>query len=385
MLLVTKTMEVGGIERTVVALARELEARGHQVWVISGGGYLTQELQAQGTPHHQAPLWLASPADILRSALLIRRTVARCGIELIHSFSATSSVAIYLGLSALGRDGQSPRRVAVVSSPMGLQNDAEEPGYITDWRNRLLLLGADRVLVISPEIRRQLQRLGAPERKLLDFNFVGFDSRRLRTDEAEVQALRNELGLAPGQRVVATIGALHPRKSHELFLEAARFVREVLPDVRFLVVGEGELRMALVRRAQRLELSDRVLFTGRRDDIARILAATDVYVKPGVVEGFIGITVLEAMALGRPVVAFETEDVKLAIEHGRTGLIVKRGDPKALAAGIVAVLTDADLARRLGEAGRALVRERFDFARLAERLERFYADLLGSALPSARV
>jgi glycosyltransferase involved in cell wall biosynthesis len=160
-----------------------------------------------------------------------------------------------------------------------------------------------------------------------------------------------------------------------LFLEAARQVADAVPRARFLVVGEGSQRGELTRAAERLGLDGKLVLTGRRDDIGRILAATDVYVKPGVVEGFIGITVLEAMALARPVVAFDTEDVKLALEHERTGLIAERGNPAALADAIVRLLRNPERARALALAGQALVRQRFDFRELVLRLERFYEGL----------
>lgn len=107
------------------------------------------------------------------------------------------------------------------------------------------------------------------------------------------------------------------------------------------------------------------------------MAATDVYVKPGVVEGFIGVTVLEALALARPVVAFETEDVKEAIQHGATGLLVPRGDAAALAQAIVRLLKDPGRARQLGEEGQKLVRAKFDFRKLVGRLEEIYLQVLG--------
>jgi len=117
--------------------------------------------------------------------------------------------------------------------------------------------------------------------------------------------------------------------------------------------------------------------------VARLLSATDVYVKPGVLEGFIGITVLEALSLAKPVVAFDTEDVKLALTHGETGLIVPNGDVPALADRIVYLLQNPDLGAKLGQAGQRLVRERFDFGTLARRLESFYNEILDKPLAFA--
>src|SRR5205823_1896547 len=185
-----------------------------------------------------------------------------------------------------------------------------------------------------------------------------------------------EFGFPPDALLVSTIGALHPRKSHELFIEAAAVVYAAEQHARFLVIGEGELAVELRTLAESKGLQGRLVFTGVRDDIARLVSATDVYVKPGVVEGFIGITVLEALALGKPVVAFETEDVKLALNDGETGVVVANGDVSQLADRIVYLLHNPEVGNRLGLAGQQLVLERFDFGVLARRLEEFYQNVL---------
>ncbi len=195
--------------------------------------------------------------------------------------------------------------------------------------------------------------------------------------EADDRAsVRREFGFPPEALVVSTIGALHPRKSHDLFVEAAVRVSAAEPLARFLVIGGGELHSELELLSRARGLDGRLVFTGVRDDIARLLAATDVYVKPGVWEGFIGITVLDALGLGRPVVAFDTEDVKLALSDGETGLIVPNGDVGGLAERVVYLLRHPDVGKRLGEAGQRLVLERFDFGVLAHRLEEFYQGVL---------
>src|SRR5262249_52216598 len=119
-LLAAKTMGVGGLERIVVALARELRARQHEVWVVSSGGNLVKDLRRFGVTHVQVPLDITSPVGVAQSARHIRRLLVDQHIDLVHSFSATASVAINLALRVRGNDKDG--RVRVVSSPMGLQN-----------------------------------------------------------------------------------------------------------------------------------------------------------------------------------------------------------------------------------------------------------------------
>jgi glycosyltransferase involved in cell wall biosynthesis len=380
-LLAAKTMGVGGLERIVVALARELQSRGHAVWVVSSGGNLVAELQRVGTTHVTAPLDITSPIGVAQSVRQIRRLIVEHRIDLVHSFSATASLAINLALRVRAANGLND--VRLVSSPMGLQNSPRELQVTTWLRNWFLALGAEQILVISPEIRRHLKGVGARDQVLVDFNFVGLDMEAFKPAEPtelspdHPAAVRREFGFSPDALVVSTIGALHPRKSHELFIEAAATISAAEPRARFLVIGEGELLAELQGFARRAKgLAGRLVFTGVRDDIPRLLSATDVYVKPGVVEGFVGITVLEALALGKPVVAFETEDVKLALTDGETGLIVPNGDVASLAEQILYMLRNPSVGSRLGQAGQQLVLERFDFGVLAGRLEEFYQRVL---------
>jgi glycosyltransferase involved in cell wall biosynthesis len=370
-LLAAKTMGVGGLERIVVALARELKRRGHEVWVVSSGGELVAALGRAGATHVVAPLEITSPFGLKSSAQTIRRLIQDERIDLVHSFSATASLALNLALRV--SDG----RVRLVSSPMGLQNSARELPVTTWLRNWFLTLGAEQILVISPEIRRHLKRVGAREEALVDFNFVGLDVEAFRGAPDDRVSVRQEFGFSEDAPIVSTVGALHPRKSHELFIQAAARVLDACPSTRFLIVGEGELHAELDEQVRHSGVAGKLVLTGVRDDVARILSATDVYVKPGIVEGFVGITVLEALVLGKPVVAFETEDVKLALVDGETGLIVPNGDVDRLAERIVYLLRSPEVGARLGQAGQQLVTDRFDFGVLAQRLEEFYQGVLG--------
>jgi glycosyltransferase involved in cell wall biosynthesis len=377
-LLAAKTMGVGGLERIVVALARELRGRGHDVWVVSSGGELVDDLRRTGAEHVQAPLDLTSPLAVAQSARQIRRVIVNQHIDLVHSFSASASVAINLALRVRAANGVAG--VRVVSSPMGLQNSPRELPVTTWLRNWFLALGAEQILVISPEIRRHLKRVGARDETLVDFNFVGLDIEAFQPSRGDRESVRREFGFPREALVVSTIGALHPRKSHDLFIEAARIVADTERRACFLIIGDGELRAELAQLVTERGLTGRLAFAGVREDVPRLLSATDVYVKPGVVEGFIGITVLEALSLGKPVVAFSTEDVKLALTHGETGLIAANGDVRQLAERIVYLLDNPKVGARLGQAGQQVVMERFDLGVLAGRLEEFYQRVLGQRI-----
>src|SRR5438477_913351 len=243
-LLAAKTMGVGGLERIVVGLARELKHRGHDVWVVSSGGELVDDLQRAGTTHVVIPLEITSPFGVAQAARRIRRLIVEHQIDLVHSFSATASVAINVAMR-VGANSDSLGGVRLISSPMGLQNSPRELPVTTWLRNWFLALGAEQILVISPEIRRHLRRVGATDQTMVDFNFVGLDVETFQPSPDDYASVRREFDFPPDALVISTIGALHPRKSHELFVEAAAIVSTREPRARFLVIGEGELHAEL--------------------------------------------------------------------------------------------------------------------------------------------
>lgn len=365
-LFVTNMMDVGGVETNLVGLSRALRELGHEVTVVSSGGLLVEQLTSQGTRHIQQPVNLRDLRGLLASAIALRRLIQREGTEVAHAMSAAANLALQFA----PRD----RRCVFVASPMGLQNSDREAPWVTHFRNWLLALRGDRVFVISDEIERALRRLGLKRQRLVRCAVVGVDEHSLRRNEREAAQVRAELGLRHDEKVVTTIGALHPRKSHDLFIAAAPLVtRDAAHSVRFLIVGEGPEGTHLRRTAAELGISEQVSFLGRRSDIRAILSATDVYVKPGIVEGFIGITVLEAMAVGVPVVAFDTRDVRAAITPEETGLIAPLRDVVALAACVQRILDDQALAHKLTSQARRRVEQRFSLQAVATELINAYA------------
>jgi glycosyltransferase involved in cell wall biosynthesis len=169
--------------------------------------------------------------------------------------------------------------------------------------------------------------------------------------------------LPHGAPVVANVAALAAHKGQRyLVAAAARVVRE-LPDTRFLIIGEGELREALERQIRDLGLDRHVLLTGFRTDVVGLLKSIDVFAMSSVTEG-LGSAILEAMACGRPVVATLAGGIPEAVADNVTGLLVPPQDDAAFAEAVVRLLKDGALRARFGEAGRARVLDAFSVERL---------------------
>ena len=187
-------------------------------------------------------------------------------------------------------------------------------------------------------------------------------------------AVRRELGLAPDDLVVTSLSRLRPEKNVEASLEVVRLLRPRFPRLRLVVVGEGPAEAALHRQAE--ALGDAVVLTGHRDDVMAVLDATDVLLHPSHFDAF-PTALLEAMAAAVPVVATGTGGMLEIVEDRATGVLV--GPPPAapaLAAALAPLLTDRDLRRRLGTAGRQRYEREFTAGAWAVRLRDLYAGVL---------
>jgi len=169
----------------------------------------------------------------------------------------------------------------------------------------------------------------------------------------------SDLGIDESDKVVGILAVLRPEKDHATFLRAARLVVDRVPDAKFLVVGDGPMRPEIERLIRELGLDDHVVLTGSRSDVPDLLRAMDVFVlSSSTVECFPN-ALLEAMAAGRPAVCTAVGGVPEMIEDTVTGYLVPVHDPGALADRLVHILSDSELAHRMGEAARARVEALF--------------------------
>jgi glycosyltransferase involved in cell wall biosynthesis len=182
--------------------------------------------------------------------------------------------------------------------------------------------------------------------------------------------LRDEFGISENTLTIGIVGALAPHKHHQNFLEAAAIVKKATPAVRFLIVGDGELREALERSAASRDLSADVIFTGFREDVLEITRGLDIFVLCSYLEG-LGTAILDAMALGRPIVATQVGGIPEIVLQGKNGLLVPPRDPQKLAEAILKLANDPILRDRMGAFGREHAKN-FTVEKVIQRTEEIY-------------
>jgi len=355
---VISEMGIGGAERVVVDLALDAVARGDELLLLGKAGRNDEHLAGTGVGRVSLPTG-RTPLDLVRATGRTARATRRFRPDLIHAHNVKVTAVARFGSRLAGT-----RRPPLLTTYHGVPHEE------VDAAARILRL-ADLVACVSADLMEQLADRGlAPERLAVVPNGVPDPEP---TTAETMRALDAELGLGPDAPVVSVVGRLVPQKAHDRFLRAARIVHESVPEARFLIVGDGELRGPTEALAAELGLADVVTFTGIRGDATTIIARSDLLVFSSDWEG-LSIAALEALARGVPVVSTAVEGTRELLSEG-AGVVVPH-DEEALAAAIVECLADPERRAELGATGRRIHRERFSTAHMAAAYRTLYERLL---------
>jgi glycosyltransferase involved in cell wall biosynthesis len=214
----------------------------------------------------------------------------------------------------------------------------------------------------STAIRKILLEDGVdPDRTLVVHDGVNLG----KLDAVPAASIHEAFWLPHHAPVVANVAALVPHKGQRHLVDAAALVVRQVPDARFVIFGEGELKEPLERQIKGHNLEKHVLLAGFRPDVWALCKTIDLFAMSSITEG-LGSALLDAMACRKAVVGTTAGGIPEAVEHEATGLLVPPRDDRALADAIVSLLNDADTRARFGEAGRRRVEEQFSEDRLIE-------------------
>lgn len=359
----------GGAQEHLHSLVTRIDDARYDVSVVAlSGGSAVRKLQRAGIP----VLVIDDPDDAIAvGALTAHLAEVRADVVHAHMYRAeTVATRAVLALVEIGH-----RRPYLVSTVHSSRVRSDEDRTLL----RELTPHMDHLIAVSRAIEHKLvdeERTTVP----VSLIYNGIDLQRYDHQEA-CCTLPEEYGMEPGSQIVGVVARLEPEKGHPTLLEAWPAVLRAVPDAYLLIVGEGSRRDALEGQARGLQIAHRVVFTGRRDDVPAVTAALDVAVLPSYREAQ-GLSVLEAMALSRPVVASNVGGIPEMIEDGVTGLLVPPHDPDALAAAIIRLLRDHPFADILGRAGHDIVHEKFCVELMARAIETIYEEALRRVRPS---
>ena len=242
---------------------------------------------------------------------------------------------------------------------------------------RLIYLRCDRVIAVSRYVADDLAtRPGvrvAHDRIRVVENGVDIDD----PDRMIATGMGSSDRWGSGSPRIAVVANFFPYKGHRYLIQGIPAVLAEFPRARFVLAGEGESRPSMTALAEQLGVAERVTFTGEISDALDLIRKSDLFVLPSVSSEGLPITLVEAMALGRPVVTTRAAGIPEIAEDGVTARVVAPRDATALSSAIVSVLKDRHFAGRMAAQARAVARERFSADRMARRTEELYLELHG--------
>ncbi|MCA9392596.1 MAG: glycosyltransferase family 4 protein [Candidatus Omnitrophica bacterium] len=360
-MLLTTHLNAGGITSYLQTLCRGLTADGHGVWLVSSGGERAGDFQAMGCRLVTRDIKTKSEVSPKIYAVLgeLKDIILREKIEVLHAHTRITQVmAAWL------------RRMS------GRPNIATCHGFFkTRWNRRLFPCWGIRTIAISEPVVRHLTGdfRCPPETVKLIPNGIDLERFFVAADEDRT-ACRERHGLGD-EPVVGIIARLSDVKGIDILIETIPRVKERIPEVKLVIMGEGREEQALKDLVRQRHLEGTVRFFSGVDDMALCLNMFDVFVMPSRQEG-LGLSVLEAQACGLCVVASRVGGLVSIIEDGETGFLVDPEDPAVLAARITAVLTDDFTRRKVGRQARARVGEHHAASRMVAETVKVYREVI---------
>jgi glycosyltransferase involved in cell wall biosynthesis len=357
---------------------KHLKSRGFDVTVISAGGDDLSAVQHAGIRHIQVPFTRRiDPVRDIIATWRLWRVIRRERFAIVHTHQPKP-----------GLFGQIAARLAGTSTVintihgfMFTERSSARARFAWVWIERLAARCSDLVLCVSGEDADTAvrERICGPERVVCIGG--GIDVRRFTRDDvsqASLCALREELGLQPTHRVIGFVGRLVREKGIAELLEAFRVIRAAVPEAVLLLVGphDPDKRDAIAPELlDAANPSSGILSAGYRHDMPGLYALMDVFVLPSHREG-LPQTLMEACAMGLPIVTTDVRGCREVVADGQTGVVVPPGDSAAIAAAVLRLLQDAELAARLGRNAMARARAQFDERTVLARLDTIYDRLL---------
>jgi glycosyltransferase involved in cell wall biosynthesis len=355
---IEKQLSWGGQTQQALLLAKGLKELGINSSIIcQPGSIISLRSKEEGLKTFELPM---KGSDLFLSIFSLRRILKGERIDIIHAHSPRAH--LLASLSCMGTSTKVVRTKHNVNPIKGSIFGKIQYGFMTD-----------RLVAVSEEVKRQMVSDGIPP-EMIEVVYNGVEIGRFDPDRRH-EEIQEEFHLK-GRKVVGSVMRLHPSKGIMTLIESIGAVAMKVQDVKFLIAGKmGENRLWIEREVMRRGIGQWVVFSDFRRDIPSILSVMDIFVLPSLREG-LGSSILEAMAMGKPVIASCVGGIPEVVVHGHTGLLVPPGDAFELSCRIVELLSDKEKMRKMGMEGRKRVEELFSLEKMVKGNLEIYRDLI---------
>lgn len=356
--MVINWLNYGGAERYVTSLANALSQQGDEVFIISAGGISTKRLHKEVIHKVVDSIPLNTRSAILETSRVIEQICLRHKIDLIHCNTPTGLEAA----SLVKRRIEIPIVFTAHSVPM-----SGNPMIGSDLDKK-----ADKIIAVSDFIKNHLARSGLNGKAKRIYH--GVDTTKF-TDKGLNIKIRRDLGLSLKDRVIVCVARLEPEKGIAQLISALPQIKQSIPKAKLVFIGGGSHRNEYEQLPKYLKIDSDVLFLGGRGNVAELLSIADVFCLSSIREA-LSFAIMEAMSEGKPVVATKVGGVPELVNHGRTGLLVPSRDIDKLASGVIKVLKNRELSKKLTQNARKMIEDNFRFSRMLEETTTLYHEVL---------
>jgi L-malate glycosyltransferase len=232
----------------------------------------------------------------------------------------------------------------------------------------------DKIIAVCEGVKKVLVEYGIQPSRI-QIIYGGYDLEKIVSKGKEGNRIRKEFNIKDKELLVSLVGNYSYYKGHTFFLEAVPLILKKVPQAKFILAGRDTDGEELCTLADKLNIKNSLILAGFRTDVPDILAASDITVNASLQEALAG-TIIEAFALSKPVIATNVGGNGEAIINKETGLLIPPADAKALAEAVVQLLSDQDLARKMGKKGYLLAKAKFSLDNMVKQTEKLYEQLL---------
>jgi glycosyltransferase involved in cell wall biosynthesis len=363
-LLTDATDIFGGGEEYVLILARHLRMRGHNVLVSANPNHLLlQKCESAGIA--TVPLRYGDMAKVFSVGAQLRAAIRRHGIDIIHSNANYDRTC-----AAIGAMFTDAKHVATVHSAHSIQYN------LTHWlRNNY---GIAHFIAVAEVVNDVLVNDDRIDRSRIAFIPNGVESMSATAMQEARRKARDAWGVGQNTLVIGNVARLVPFKGHAHLLHSIARIVKVSPDAFFPILGDGELMSELKRQADSLNIEKHVRFFGFQDNASTLYPAFDIYCHSSIerAEEAFPLAILQALAVGLPVVSTNVGSINLMVENGISGYLTPPENPKRFADALLKIIADRDLRRSMGKASFDLFNRQYHASVMAERVEQVYNSVL---------
>jgi len=360
------TLNIGGAEKMFYEMLKNLDGREFtkKVCCMYGPGKIGERLISEGMDLNHS--LMKNKYDI-RAIYKLFQLLKKEDVDVLCIES--SPLTLFWGFicaKLLGISG-------VVTFVHNMKRPGFWTGVKTDIINRIVLPRLASIGVASQAKLESLLKEYKLDKSKLVLIQNGIDISKFDQDKNKNELYR-AIGIYEDEKIIGMVGRLVYEKAYDVFLKSAREIAAVIPESKFLIIGEGKERQNLERLADNLGIKGRVIFLGERNDISELVNLFNVAVLSSRMESF-PIALLEYMACSKPIIATDVGGNSEIIKDGETGVLVSPEDHSALAGAIIKLLNNEDMARKIGQTARKTLENKFSLGYMTEKIQKFFMDI----------